>query len=632
MKLLFLLLWLSGGVYGATIHVPPGGDLQAALNAAQPGDTITLLAGGVYNTPFNFTAFTLPNKGSSSSYITITSTIAPPADGVRVTLADRANMPKLVASVGAPGFFNAANRANHYRLSGLWFTNIKNANQSGTVFLLGGGNDITGTTVPNGGGDITQYPHDIIVDHCFFNPVDWDEDNQQNLYSSVNYAVELLGKDISVRDSQMVGFGARYAEDHSVILDSGCVLVGVAPGPFTVANNFCEGWFVGFFTGGGDPGTSNFGTVIASTTTTMTLSNVTNLQVGDNITFQAVRPNPSNPGNEAWCFSTVLSISGTSITTTPVQVRGTNGNKQNGPAPLVGGESRWRGWNPSNITISRNYFNKPVRWFNLNGSDGKGFFEMKLCDTCLIDGNVFNGNSSFTVTVRNQGGAAPWSVIKNVTLSNNLAVRFGWGVTSLFFDNERLSQESSNIVFTNNLMYGDSGTIGGINPKIFSGTYGDNVQFTHNTVLQSGEMVRLGNGIEWAGIDATTNFVWRDNLTNWGTSPPNGYACLDGARTVCTPDYVWNKNVMIGAPNDQVNTFPGSNWNPATVDLVGFANVAQNNYCLAPSSPYHNAASDGTDVGVNCTTLIQALGFNPFGGNAKLRGHMKVRGKVTLAP
>src|SRR5258705_1750416 len=451
---LVVLLALAGqSSKAATFVVPPSGDLQAAINSAQYGDTIVLQAGGVYQTPFDFTAFTLPNKGGGSGYITITSSVAPPAAGTRVSLADRANMPKLVARVGSPGFFNVANQAHHYRISGLWFTNVKNSSGGGTTYLIGGGNDITGRFVPHG-GDITQFAHDVIIDHCFFNPVDWDEANQQNLYSSVNYAVELQGANITVRDSYMAGFGARYASDQTTILDSGGVLIGSSPGPYTVDNNFIEAWFVGFFIGGGDPGTSNYGTVQASpapTTTSATLSSLGNLQVGDYISFEMPVPDPAKPNNDAWGCGVIQSISGNSITFSPIQVSGLNDNKRNGQPPKVGGEARWRGWVPSNINITRNYFNKPDRWRNLNGTDGKGFFEIKLCDTCLIDGNIFNGNTGFTVTVRNQGGAAAWSVIRNLTISNNLATRFSAGLAGLFSDNQRLSMASSNINFTNNL-------------------------------------------------------------------------------------------------------------------------------------------------------------------------------------
>ena len=306
----------------ATIVVAPGGDLQAAINIAQYGDTIVLQAGGVYSTPFDFTAINLPNKGSGSGYITITSSIAPPADGTRVSLADRAKMPKLVARVGSPGFFNVANQGNHYRMSGLWFTNVKNSGGGGTTYLVGGGNDVTGTSMPHG-GDVNQFPHDIIIDHCFFNPVDWDESNQQNLYSSVNYAVEVLGANITVRDSYMAGFGARYASDRTTILDSGGVLIGTSPGPYSVDNNFIEGWFVGFFIGGGDTGTANYGTVLSSpapTTTSAALSNVSNLQVGDYVSFEMPVPNPANPNNEKWGAAVIQSITGNTVTFSPILV------------------------------------------------------------------------------------------------------------------------------------------------------------------------------------------------------------------------------------------------------------------------------------------------------------------------
>src|SRR6185369_15898267 len=131
----------------------------------------------------------------------------------------------------------------------------------------------------------------------------------------------------------------------------------------------------------------------------------------------------------------------------------------------------------------------------------------------LIDGNIFDGNTGFTVTVRNQGGRAPWSAIRNLTISNNLATRFSAGLSTLFFDNEQLSTESSNIVLTNNLMYGeyDNSAQSTFRPRVFSGSYGDNVRITHNTIFQSGRIVVYGNSADMAGIDQLTNFVFKDN-------------------------------------------------------------------------------------------------------------------------
>ncbi|HEX8773145.1 MAG TPA: hypothetical protein VF735_06030, partial [Pyrinomonadaceae bacterium] len=66
----FLLtsLGIIGTTSAATVVVPAGGNLQAALNAANPGDTIILEAGASYTGPF-----TLPAKPPSSDFITIQS-------------------------------------------------------------------------------------------------------------------------------------------------------------------------------------------------------------------------------------------------------------------------------------------------------------------------------------------------------------------------------------------------------------------------------------------------------------------------------------------------------------------------------------------------------------------------------
>src|SRR5262245_64769539 len=67
----------------ATISVAAGGDLQAAINAAKPGDVIALAPGATFTGNF-----VLPNKGTSTLPIIIRSaapdSALPPA-GVRIT-------------------------------------------------------------------------------------------------------------------------------------------------------------------------------------------------------------------------------------------------------------------------------------------------------------------------------------------------------------------------------------------------------------------------------------------------------------------------------------------------------------------------------------------------------------------
>jgi len=91
---------------GRTIAVAAGGNVQAALDAAQPGDVVTLAAGATFQGPF-----TLPRK-SGAGWITVR-TSAPDASlpaGTRVGPAAAAAMPKLVAAAGRyplPRYFAA---------------------------------------------------------------------------------------------------------------------------------------------------------------------------------------------------------------------------------------------------------------------------------------------------------------------------------------------------------------------------------------------------------------------------------------------------------------------------------------------------------------------------------------------
>ena len=94
---------------GSTINVPPGGDLQAAIDTAQPGDTIVLAAGAVYQG-----SFILRTKGGSSD-ITIRSS-APSStvpDGVRVTPANAGQLAKVQGGVAGMPAFTTEPGAHH---------------------------------------------------------------------------------------------------------------------------------------------------------------------------------------------------------------------------------------------------------------------------------------------------------------------------------------------------------------------------------------------------------------------------------------------------------------------------------------------------------------------------------------
>src|SRR5262245_60409824 len=101
---------------GATLPVPAGGDLQAALNIARPGDTIVLDAGATYAG-----SFTLPAK-EGDGWIVLRSN-APdgqlPPEGTRIAPSvDAPWMPKIVTTTSEPALRTAAG-ARQWRLVGL---------------------------------------------------------------------------------------------------------------------------------------------------------------------------------------------------------------------------------------------------------------------------------------------------------------------------------------------------------------------------------------------------------------------------------------------------------------------------------------------------------------------------------
>jgi len=211
---------------GRTIAVPAGGDFQAAINQAQPGDVITLQAGATYTGNF-----TLPAKSGSDWIIIRTSapdsSIPPP--GTRITPAYASVLPKIVTPNAAPAL-EATNGAHHFRLIGLEFTVAASAPLTYNLVALG---DLQTS--------LSQSPHDLILDRVYIHG---------NPSFTLRRGVLLNCATAAVIDSYI-------ADCHEVGADSQAIGSWNGPGPFKIVNNYLEGAGENVIFGGADPKIAN---------------------------------------------------------------------------------------------------------------------------------------------------------------------------------------------------------------------------------------------------------------------------------------------------------------------------------------------------------------------------------------
>lgn len=211
-------------VTGTSIVVPAGGDLQAAIDAAQPGDTILLAPGATYAGNF-----TLPVK-SGSSYVTIRTNIADPVPaGTRITPATAAGLAR-IASSNTYTAMATVPYAHHYVLQLLDFA--ANVNGYGEIISLGDGSTAQDT--------LAMVPHDIIVDRVY---VHGDAAGQKR-------GIGLNSASTTIRDSYIANIWTLGQDSQAICGWNG-------PGPYIITNNYLEAASENFLLGGADPAIQN---------------------------------------------------------------------------------------------------------------------------------------------------------------------------------------------------------------------------------------------------------------------------------------------------------------------------------------------------------------------------------------
>ena len=207
--------------------VPAGGNFQAALDAAQPGDVITLAAGESY-----VGRFILPRK-DGAEYITIRTSTPDgslPAEGTRIAPADSPLLPKIVAANTEPAVL-AAPGAHHYRFLGIEITARPNP-AGGRYAKLNYGLVWMGYPIKR----VDEIPHHIVFERCYIHGYPEGE-----FYRGIM----LNAADAAVVDSHIAAIHSLHQEAQAIDSWTG-------PGPFKIVNNYLEAAGENLMFGGAD--------------------------------------------------------------------------------------------------------------------------------------------------------------------------------------------------------------------------------------------------------------------------------------------------------------------------------------------------------------------------------------------
>ena len=211
---------------GPTVwDVPAGGDFQAALDGANPGDTIMLAAGATFTGNFVLRA----KSASATQYITIRSSTADsrlPPRGVRIDPAYAPQLAKLQSPNNLPALATAP-YAHHYRIELLEF--LANSRGLGDILTLGSG--------ASDQNSLSVVPHNLIVDRVY-------------MHGGISVGQK---RGIALNSASTTIQNSYISEIKSSTQDSQAICGWNGPGPYTITNNYLEAAGENVMFGGADP-------------------------------------------------------------------------------------------------------------------------------------------------------------------------------------------------------------------------------------------------------------------------------------------------------------------------------------------------------------------------------------------
>ena len=591
---LTVLLLVAGALctpgWAADRLVRRGGDLQAALDAARPGDTVLLEAGATFTGNYR-----LPAHGGTTP-ITVRSAAADsvlPGPGMRMTPEYQAHLPKLKSPNSQPVIATAPGAA-YWRLMLLEFQATDRGYYD--IISLGDGRQST----------IAAVPHHLVLDRLYIH----------------GDAIHGQKRGIALNSASTEILNSHIVEIKAVGKDAQAIGGWNGPGPYLIENNYLEASGEVFMMGGSDPAIPD----LVPADIQFRRNVVTRpldwrgpiVPTPQNVRASAASGGRLSAGSYTYRVIAQRSVSDATAFSqgadVPAAVAASGRVTLNWSAASPGQawrvyrrgtDGRWTSWpasTPSFVDEGQSGESgappTPTVW------EVKNLFELKNARRVRIERNVFANNweqaqsgGAILFTPRNQDGRCRWCIVEDVTFDANTIRSVGAAFTVQGRDDEKPSQQLNRIRITNNLVVDLASKFGGAG--YFMVILGDprDVVVDHNTIISpdaAGVVAVDGPPIQ--GFVFTNNVARHNRYGILGTGKGVG---IEAIKTFF-PDGIITRNVF--ADNVERYAYPAGNEFPSARDFEAqFADYSRGNFALKPTSKWRSAGSDGRDLGAPLT-------------------------------
>ena len=215
---------------GRTLTVGHNGDVQRALDRAQPGDEVVLQAGATYVGPFILPLKRGASKtpGAGAVIVVRTSGIAALPEGRRVTPADSLVMARLITPRNGAEVIGTVPGTSGWRLVGLEITAAPSVTQVNRLVRFGDGSPKQSRA--------EDVPQNLVIDRSYVHA---------HPHLDIRRCIDLQSGASAVIDSYV-------SECHSTNGDAQAILSYNGPGPYKITNNYLEGSGENVMIGGAD--------------------------------------------------------------------------------------------------------------------------------------------------------------------------------------------------------------------------------------------------------------------------------------------------------------------------------------------------------------------------------------------